>query len=338
MYNFNETEMKNFADDIKAKAILEMETKQVPIITGGGLAVEKADKNTKFKTWLRAKYDGDLMVVKAITGTAGTTLPIDFASEMWNLINDYSLSKYCTNYKASSLQLQVQTLSTKPVVSVVGQGAEVLNGNTAVNVNKQITIDKYSGYQMFSKEMLDDNNYDLYGHLVKTFAEAVAKKMDAAIIATLDTDATVVNVGEVAADITLANVLSGYTGVQGGATKNAIWALHRTTYAKILALITAGTGVFTNANSLANPTLLGYPVILSEEVATYANANGSRWGYFGDFANVGFASRQEMEVELIKEGTLGLTSLANTRQVALVVDARFGAKVIDGNGVVKLTA
>ena len=198
----------------------------------------------------------------------------------------------------------------------------VSEGNTITASNyvfTPITLDtaKYATLVPVTNELINDTAYDLFPEVINSTAIGFAKAEDTAMFTALKNAASATANPQVATSIavglTAFNTFFDMIGKLGAVNvnylANAKWLMHPTTWA-VIQKIAPETYQMINPFAAVPNTLLGYEVILSNVVdnAT-ATAAGNVAVVFGNFEHVYFGNRQEMDIYVAKEGTIGSDSL-----------------------------
>lgn len=313
-------------------------------ISGGRPTVKDAPRHTKAIRFFRAQAEGDIATVKALTEGSGVDggnlVPVEFAHDLLTAIERYGIARRdCDVYQMTSNELDLRTVTAKPTIYQVGE--QIAPTESATKFGKPVlTAKAFAGVQVMSKELFNDNNVALYNKFINLFAEQFAAREDQEALdgttftGVLKSAANIVTI----ADQSIANI--GYkelvkvkrslsSGKLMGAGK---WYMHRTILSYIEGLTDANNRpIVVNPFGSAEPTLLGYPVELSEQMPE-ADAANSPFIIFGNLNWVAFGDRQDIESQTLREGTVAGVNLAEQRSYAIMIDSRWGIAVtIPGN-------
>lgn len=308
-------------------------------VRGGQLAIEKAPKEIKTIRFFKALMEKDETVIKALSeGSAtdgGNLVPTEFGTDLIFAIEQYSLSSRCTNHVMTSNELDLRSVTTKPLVYQVGEAVAVTPA--APKFGKPVlTAKAFAGLQIMSKEVFQDNNVGLYDKLVILFAEALAAKRDYEIlvgsaftgvfgsstpVTTTLSSNSILNIGYK----DLVNAANSLT--QGQLANGGEFVMHRTVWGYVQGITDLnGRPIVMNPYDARNRTLLGYPVYLTEQ-APSADAANSAFIAFGNFKWVDFGTRNEISAKMLTEATVGGVNLAEQRSLGLIIDERWGLVV-----------
>jgi len=321
-------------------------------VTGGRLAVEDAPKEIKMVRFLNAqanvKRDPDAAaVVKALSeGSAtdgGNLTPVEFGTDLLVAIEEYgTVRRDAQIVPMTSNEIDLRTVTTKPVVA--RKGELVASDESLTKFGKPVlTCDMYTGKQVMSREVFDDNNVGLYQRLIDLFAEQFSYAEDyEGLVGTYYpgvlnsvTPVTTTLDGTSFADITYKKLVSMKNSLsRGRLARGGKWYMHRTIMGLIESLEdNQGRPIIQNPFGPTPPTLLGYPVELNEVMpGTDADAANTPFIIFGNLTWVGFGMRSGITVETLREGSLTIAgpttvNLADQRAYGLVMDIRWGINV-----------
>lgn len=332
----------------------------VKAIRGGTLAVEKAPKEIKLNRYIKAMWDGEDSVVKALGGQkaltegsaadGGNLVPTEFSTELLVAIEEYgTCRRLCNIVPMTSNEIDLRTVTTKPTIS--RKGELVAGDEAATKFGKpELTVDTYTGHQIISREELDDNNVGLFDRLKELFAEQFAKAEDqeglvetyypgilGSVADTTNTttgSASIVDVKYKELVKFKRSLSKGQLGKAGGR-----FILHRT----ILGLFEGmedqnGRPIVTNPFGEFPGTLLGIPYEVNEVMPSLDDdAADTPFIIYGNLMWLAMGDRQGLYMELLKEATLnkaggGTVNLAAQRARAIALDIRFGFNLtIPGN-------
>lgn len=324
----------------------------VESVQGGNLAVEKAPKELKVFRWFNAKVKtlygeagmDDFATIKALGArkktigdqSAGSSpgselVPDEFGTDLMVAIEQYSATTFCEQHSMASDTKTLRAVNAKPLVYQVSEGIAPTKG-APTWTNPSLAVKAFAGLQLMTKEFFRDNNVDAYSKLVRLYAEALGGKRDLEMfvgsaftgIFGSATPVTTTLVSTSINDITYQKLVDMHNslsdGKKGGAAR---WAMHRTTWGKIIGLVdTQNRPIVPNPYDSRGRVLFGDPVYLSEQI-TSTDAAATAFIAYGDYRWCAFGTRDQVEVNLFKEGTFASTNIGETRQLAMLIDERW---------------
>jgi HK97 family phage major capsid protein len=316
-------------------------------ISGGDLAIVSAPKELKTFRYFKAMASNDQEVVQAIAnqsakaigitaaGDGAALIPVEFDTDLQVAIEDYSLSGMCTNYQMSAAELDLRTVTTKPIVYQVNESIAVTQGAPKFD-NPKLYAKAFAGMQTMTKEFFEDNNVGAYSQLVALYAEALAARRDQEIITGTTFTGVLAAVGVQTVtlggvsytDITyqkLVELTNKLTDAQKG--NGCGFVMHRLVWSVICSMVDInGRPIVMNPWDAKTRTLLGYPVKLTE-AAPSTDAASTSYIAFGNLKWVAFGRRAGTTAQILKEGTIASVNLAEQRSLGLVIDERWGLVV-----------
>lgn len=315
-------------------------------VRGGTLAVENAPKEIKAIRYFKAQMDNDILTLKALSeGSAadgGNLVPTEFGTDLKVAIEEYSISADCTNHSMMTNELDLRSVTTKPVVYQVGEAVAVTEAATQFG-KPSLTAKAFAGLQVMSKEVFADNNVGLYQRLIDLFAEQLAAKRDHEIMIGSaftgyfgsSTPVTTTLASTSIQDITYKDLVNCSNSISlGKLGTNAKWYMHRNTWGYIQGIVdNNGRPIVLNPWDAKQRMLLGYPVVLSEQITNAGfnvaptDASGTAYIGFGNLKWIDFGVRQEVTSQLLVEGTAASINLGEQRSLGLIIDTRWGLVV-----------
>jgi HK97 family phage major capsid protein len=191
-----------------------------------------------------------------------------------------------------------------------------------------------------SRELLQDNAYDIEGLITRKLAQRIARKQSADFVNGAGTSAPfgvatnsltqsfAVTTGTQA--ITYADLLAAVHSVDIAYRDGAVWTFNDYTMSLIEGIVDGnGRPLLNYANDgisvgRANQYLLGYPVVIDNSWANFADPSTNKWGAFGNLQE-GYIIRRVQDVAVF----VNPYSSAATRQVEFNLWARADAVVQD---------
>lgn len=217
-------------------------------------------------------------------------------------------------------------------------GADLVFGEKTLGAFKYVAPGASQLPLRVSVELLQDSAFDIEGLVTRKLGERIARKQAVDWVTgagtTLPFGITTGTSGTAftSAGITYAELVAAVHECDPEYRVNAKWAFNDATLAKIESIVdTTGRPILNDANDgIAtgpnNKTLLGYPVVVDQAFATYADGGTNKWGVFGDL-NAGYVIRRVKDLTLI----VNPYSRANEGQVEYVLWARADGTVQDAN-------
>jgi HK97 family phage major capsid protein len=307
-------------------------------IRGGKLRYEDAPKEIKTIAFFRALADGDMATVKALSLTAadgGNLVPKEFGTDLIVAIEEYQAIADCTQHRMTATELDLSTVTTKPIVYQVSEGAQITEAAPKFG-RPQLVAKAFAGIVPMSKEIFQDNNVGLYDKLIVLFTEALTAKMSMELfigsaftgIFGSATPQTVTLLTNSIKEVTYQKLVDLSVSLSPGQlAKGGKFYMHRTTWGCIQGIVDLnGRPIVENPWDPKNKTLLGFPVVLDEAI-TSTDAADTAFICFGNLTWVDFGMRQDITAQILREGTIGSINLAEKRSLGLVVDTRWGLVV-----------
>ena len=313
-------------------------------VRGMKLRYEDAPKEVKMMAFCRAMAEKNTEVVKALSeGSAtdgGNLVPIEFGTDLKVAIEQYTAIRDCTQNQMTTNELDLRSVTTKPIIYQVGELVAVTESGT--KFDKPILQAKaFAGLQIMSKELFQDNNVGLYDKLVNLFAEGFAARQSLELfkgttftgIFGSTTPQVTTGASSSINDITYKELVKMVNSLSPGQLSNGgRWYMHRNIWAIIQSITDDNNRpIVLNPWDVRNRTLLGYPVTLDEQIP-FADAADTAFIAFGNLMWVDFGMRQEIASSILTEGTVATINLAEKRALGLIIDTRWGLTVsLPGN-------
>lgn len=316
-------------------------------ISGGRLALEDAPKEIKFNRYVKAMWDGDQAVVKALSEGAAVDglnlVPTEFSTDLLVAIEDYGIMRRDADIvPMTRKEIDLRTVTTKPLISRAGE--LIASTESATKFGKpQLVADVYTGHQIISREELDDNNVGLLEKMVILFGEQFAKAEDyeglvntyyPGVLGSV-TPTTTTLVSTSIEGTTYPELIAFLRSLSPGQlAKGGKLYMHRTILGVLESILDKnGRPIVQDVYGSGVTTIKGYPVELSEIMpALSADAADTPFIIFGNLKWVAFGDRWGLTAQLLKEATMplaggGSVNLASQRAQALAIDIRWGINV-----------
>ena len=323
--------------------------------------ISKMDKSTRLNKWIRAivsNNPNDIAFVKAMsegTGSAGGFLvPIEFKQEIIRVAEQYGFArKYANVFKTSLDTVNLVSEATLPTVAWTTEGAQI-SASDAAYAQPSISIKKLAGITAMSRELFEDEKSDLQGYLAQAFGEQIAYKEDEAALigdgsSSYGSVTGLLNFGSVTVDsggasgaaITADNLLdlAFASGISDGERNGAMYIMNPTVLSYVRKLKGSGSGEYLVQQPIVGslPSIWGFPVVTSP-VMPLGAADADKFVVFcNPKRHLHFADREQIQISIGKEGTVGSTNLFEKDSVAIRVTERVGMVGAIASGVGVLT-
>jgi HK97 family phage major capsid protein len=295
--------------------ITELRAQSVGTASAGGYTVPET-LLTKITERLKA-FGGVANAVETITTSAGEPL-------RWPTLDDTA---------------NAGVIAAEGTAPASG-GADLVFGEKTLGAFKYVAPGASNLPLRVSLELLQDSAFDVQSLVTRKLAERIFRKQAAdwvngtgtTLPFGLATGAAVTTNTFDAAAPGYADLLNAIHQIDPAYRTNAVWTFSDATLALIEGIVDGnGRPLLNNAADginvgRANQTLLGYPVVIDQAWATYADAGTNKWGAFGDL-QAGYVIRRVKDVTLI----VNPYSRANEGQVEFTMWARADGTVQDAN-------
>jgi HK97 family phage major capsid protein len=266
--------------------LTELRAQSVGTASAGGFTVPET-LLTKITERLKA-FGGVANVVETITTAAGEPL-------RWPTLDDTSNSGV------------IKAENTAPASG----GADLVFGEKTLGSFPYVAPGASNAPLKVSKELLQDSAFDIQGLIVRKLGERIARKQSRDWVNGAGTTeplgiatgtAVATNTFDNAAP-TYADLLNAVHQVDPAYRDGAVWTFNDFTLSLIEGIVDSnGRPLLNSANDgisvgRANQFLLGYPVVIDQAWANYADAGTNKWGAFGDLS-AGYILRQIAGAEL----------------------------------------
>lgn len=189
-----------------------------------------------------------------------------------------------------------------------------------------------------SLELLSDSAFDIESLIVRKLTERIARKQAAHFVnGAGTTEPFGIATGTAVATNTFDNAAPAYADLLNAVHQvdpayrdGAVWSFNDFTLSLIEGIVDGnGRPLLNNANDgiqvgRSNQTLLGYPIVIDQAWANYADAGTNKWGAFGNL-NAGYLIRRVQAVTLFANPYTN----DNEGQVSYTLRARADAVVQD---------
>jgi HK97 family phage major capsid protein len=219
-------------------------------------------------------------------------------------------------------------------------GADLVFGEKTLGAFKYVAPGASQLPLRVSLELLQDSAFDIQGLVTRKLGERIARKQAVDWVNGAGTTAPfgIATGTAVAANTfdnaapTYADLLNAVHQVYPAYRDAAVWTFNDYTLSLIEGVLDSNGRPLLNAANdginvgRSNQTLLGYPIVVDQAWANYADAGTNKWGAFGDL-RAGYIIRRVRDVTLI----VNPYSRANEGQVEFTMWARADGTVQDAN-------
>jgi HK97 family phage major capsid protein len=319
-----------------------------------------AEKRAKMNTYLRsvsgAILSNDTATIKELTTDAnnspfgGYVVDSELSAEIRHLVTQYGVARReMFAVGLSKNAYEANALATDVSISWVDEGA-VIPSTQIVLDQEELKLKKMAAIVAITRELLEDQEVDLFAFIATRVAEGFAKAEDMAFFngdgsgtyggfTGLLNNADVVDVEEFDGnDITAENIYAMIDALPQGAHANAKFYFNRTWLSKIR-LIKDGDGRYIYQNPLevsGVPTLAGYPVVLVEAMpdATTVDAPFMLFGDLKKSSIFGFRSGIGISADRFNAGVV--RNVANNADINLITTDREAIRWVQRVGAITI--
>lgn len=266
---------------------------------------KRAKLNSHLKDFARALLDGDDVKAKEMTTDkegspfAGYVVDSELSAEIRHLVTEYGVARrefFSTALSKNSYE--ANALATDVSVSWVAEAGAI--GSTQIVLSQEeLKLKKLAAIVALTRELIDDEEVDLFSFIATRVAEALAKAEDKAFFVgegsgdttngefkglCFETTIPEVQIATKTA-LTVEKLYEVMDTLPEGAQAGAKWYMHRTWRSKAR-LLKDDDGRYVYADPINNAglaTLLGKPVVTVEVMPTYsATGAGDSVILYGD--------------------------------------------------------
>lgn len=328
---------------IKASGIDKIDVKHAKLPGAEDVNTENLSplqaKNAKFKKFL----SGVMQKAYNLEGNSaqgGYLVPVEFMAQVSTLLKDYGLfRKFATVINMNSKTMTMPRLLSQATASWV-------NENTAKSVSNntfdQVTFTRHTLAKIspVSRELLQDSGIDLVTFLAEIAANSFAKAEDEAGFTGSGSPITGVTVvsgtndveltGTLADTLTYTKLLEMITGIPSVAVPGSAWFMHRSVFDNILSMEDGSDRlIFSSIPDLNNPSLLGYPVRLTDAMtADTVVTEGTPYIIFGNLKYAYLANREDMRIDVADQATIEGNSLFEKNLLAFRFEESLDIQVV----------
>lgn len=357
-----EAKSLNDINDIKAEIKkLSMQKKLTPNVVSlaqktavVGTIKDVFEKGVKTEKAFMEVAEQHIKTMSEGTSTEGAELVFDqFEADILKVINSYQLVnmvKILPLAKGDKVSLPKATNGV--TTTYVSEG----NTDTATEpATSFVSIDIFKAYTLtkMTEELLEDTMTipDLYNLIVEFIGESQAEFLENQILNGVGTTAVewiLVNssvnevtldateTGDDIADADLVAVVTKAAQKFKTRTSNVAWIMSQYIYGKLMSLKTTANAIlYPELRNFANPSLMGYKVIISDKMTVQNSAQDIAWAttiLFGDLSYFTLARRKGLTIEqgyTDNDWAKGIRSIKS--------NSRFGGKCTFGEAFTKLS-
>lgn len=319
-----------------------------------GVQEKRAKINTYIRDLSQAVLSGDHGKVKELTtGDAGAdVVDSELSAEIRHLQTEYGVARrefFTTQLSKNSYE--ANALVTDVSVGWVDEGAVI--STVSVDLSQtELKLKKLAAIAAMSRELLQDQEVDLFSFIAGRVAEGFAKAEDEAFFKGDGTSTyggftgllQNTDVEEVSGSISVANIYSMIDTLPQGAHANAKFYANRTQLS-VIRQLKDDSGQYIYQNPLAvgsTPTLAGYPLVLVEAMPKASDSDNEIM-LFGDLRRAsilgyraGIAVDRSNSAVVRNQDNDGDVNTFTTDREAIRWVTRVGAITILPSAVVKL--
>lgn len=321
----------------------------------------KLTKEQRLNKWIKgivSNNPADSVIVKALsegTGSAGGFLvPQEFRQEIIRVAEQYGFArKYANVFKTSLDTVNLVAEDGLPTVAWTSENAQITE-STSSFTQPSISIKKLAGISAMSRELFEDEKSNLSQYLSQVFGEQIAYKEDEAALIGDGTSSYgsvtgLVSFGGVVVDsgsgstgasITADNLLelAFSSSISDGERNGAMFIMHPTVLSYIRKLKGSGSGEYLVQPAVASglPSIWGFPIVTSPVMGIGAEADSKFVVFTNPKRHLHFADREQIQLTIGKEGTVGSNNLFEKDMYAIRVTERVGMACAVAGGVAVL--
>lgn len=250
-------------------------------------------------------------------GLGGYLVPQEWYDKIISLVNQGGVAmRNATVYNMSRRELVIPKLDNIPTWSFVTEGTVKPVSNPSF---AQVILRRKDGgfIVLFSKQLLEDEVFDLMGFVTNLASQILAYTIDTAAfrgydgqisgILTPGSGAVVKELsGPDFSDLTYDNIIDVVSSVPSHTLPKAKWYMNRTVYGLIKALKYQGTTEYVvNPQERKDLMLEGFPVELTDACYSSSESQPDRaFIAFGDMSYMAIGLRNNLSIDFSKEATV----------------------------------
>jgi len=317
---------------------------------------ETKTKYERIGSFVKAVFQRDAAVLaKAMTegqdSAGGFLCPPEFVSEVQRVANDYGLiRKLGLKFPMSSNELNVPTGSGSVTITFPGEATSGTESSPAFG-NVPLLAKTMMGLTVMSNEFLRDTKVDAMKYLMTLVGEEFAGAEDnqgfngtgAPFTGILvDSGVTVVTMSsgkDTFAEATLDDYRDLISNVKATVLPTCAFFMHRLTWGAVQKITENSQHIVSFQNPVVpvgdlKPGLLspvgymwGFPVYVSDKIVS-TTAVSTKFAVFGSLSRgLFFGDREQMTLDISKEGSVGNTNLFTSNQSGVRITQRIAEKV-----------
>lgn len=318
-----------------------------------------AEKRAKMNTYLRdlssALVSNDFGKVKELTTDdsgspyGGYVVDSELSAEIRHLVTQYGVARReMFAVQLSKNAYEANALATDVSVAWVDEGGAIASTQIVLD-QEELKLKKLAAIVAITRELLEDQEVDLFAFIATRVAEGFAQAEDDAFFngdgtstyasfTGLLANTSVVDVEEydATAGITAENIYALVDALPQGAHANAKFYFNRTWLGKIR-LVKDGDGRYIYQNPLevsGTPTLAGYPVVLVEAMPT-STEDDAAFMLFGDLRKSSiFGFRGGLSADRFNGGTI--RNVADNADINLITSDREAIRWVERVGAITI--
>ncbi len=351
--------MSKTSDEIKAELKEWLSSQKELIQKKAGIYSKEAKSsrkeiNDKFRGFVKAIYGNDEKLKELTTDATaspygGYVVDSELSAEIRHIITTYGVARReMSNLTLAKNSYKANTLATDVVVYWVDEGT-VVGSTEAVLGQKSLSLKKLGAIATLTRELLEDEEIDLFAFLASRIAEKFAQAEDKAFfvgaggagnggftgilndagVSIVSLPATKVNFSDLTAD----DLLDLQDAIPASAQSNAKYFLHRTILTIIRKLKASdGHYIFSSPTGTLPGTIWNRPYVLTEVMPTAsATAISTKFLLYGDIRQACIlGTKGVMEAKQFDAGTV--KNVAGNADINLITTDREAIRWVERVG------
>lgn len=265
--------------------------------------------------------------------------PKEFIAEVARLEEEYGVSlRDARVYRTNRTSVQVPKKTADLVVYDTSEGVAKTESTPTFD-SVEVTLKKWAAIAPLTDELGEDAAVNIWQELTTSFARAFAKKADEIVFTDAivgltkisGTKSVTLDAAEGYDDVTFDDLIEAIYSVSAAATQGAKFYLHRSALKGIQKIKDGDNNYIWSPgpNGVVGGSIWGYPYELVEVLPDQAAVQPSTgFMVFGNLKNYMLLVRTEVQLTVLKEGTVGSVNLGEQDAQALRGVKRMYGKAI----------